>query len=85
MIKIVKEQLRKHATDTGSSAIQVAGLTDDIARLAKHLEDHSKDVGCRRSLLKKVATRRKFLVYLKNNDVDTYKKVLSTLDLKSVK
>ncbi len=85
MTKIVKEQLRKHTTDTGSSAVQIAGLTEEIVRLTKHLESHSKDTGCRRSLLKKVATRKKFLVYLKNNDVEVYKKVLGILDLKSVK
>ena len=81
----VKEQVRKHESDTGSSAIQVVGLTNDIERLTQHLADHSKDTGCRRSLLKKVATRKKFMLYLKKNDAEMYKKVAGILELKTVK
>lgn len=76
------EQLRKHNQDTGSSAVQIACLTQDIARLTVHLNANKKDVGCRRTILKKVATRKRFLAYLKRKDVDGYKKVLELLGLK---
>lgn len=75
-------QLRKHDQDTGSSAVQIADLTHEIARLTKHLNENKKDVGCRRSILKKVATRKRLQAYLKRKDVDTYKKVLELLGLK---
>lgn len=77
-----KESLRKHDKDTGSSEVQIVDLSGDIERLTEHLNVHSKDTGCRRSLLKKVATRKKFLKYLKRTDVDAYKKVVDTLGLK---
>ena len=76
------ETLRKHDKDTGSSSMQILGLTNDITHLTKHLEGHKKDFNCRRSLLKKVATRKKFLKYLKRTNVDAYKTVVSTLGLK---
>ncbi len=77
-----QEQLKKHDKDTGSSQIQIANLTADIARLTLHVSSNKKDASSRRGLLKKVAIRKKFLKYLKNTDVQEYKKVLSVLGLK---
>ena len=85
MTNTIKEQVRKHEGDTGSSEVQLVTLTDDIKRLTEHLGVHKKYTGCRRSLLKKVATRKKFLKYLKNNDVASYKKMLDILELKTLK
>lgn len=79
------ESLRKHEKDTGSSQVQIIDLTNDIARLTVHLKENKKDFGCRRSLLKKVATRKKFLKYLKRTDVDAYKKVVAALETKKAK
>ncbi len=78
----VIEQLQKHEKDTGSSAVQIAVLTQEISRLTTHLNANKKDVGCRRSILKKVATRKRFLTYLKRKDIGTYKKTLELLNLK---
>lgn len=78
----VIEQLQKHEKDTGSSAVQIAVLTQEISRLTIHLNANKKDVGCRRSILKKVATRKRFLTYLKRKDIGTYKKTLELLNLK---
>lgn len=82
MADTMKESVRKHEKDTGSSEVQIIGLSEDIDRLTQHLNAHSKDFGCRRSLLKKVATRRKFLKYLKRRDSDAYIKVVDALGLK---
>ena len=76
------EQLKKHGQDTGSSAVQIALLTQDIARLTVHLNANKKDVGCRRTILQKVAARKRFLAYLKRTDIEGYKKVLELLSLK---
>jgi small subunit ribosomal protein S15 len=77
-----KETVRKHENDTGSSSVQIADLSRDISRLTVHLQEHKKDFGCRRSLLKKVATRKKFLKYLKRTAVEAYVQVIETLGLK---
>ncbi len=76
------EEVKKHGNDTGSSAVQIVLLTEDIARLTKHINENKKDVGCRRTILHKVATRKRLQAYLKRTDVGTYKKVLELLGLK---
>lgn len=49
---------RKHDTDTGSSAVQVALLTERIEELSEHLKTHRKDFHSRRGLLSLVSKRR---------------------------
>ncbi len=61
--KVIKEVAR-HATDTGSSEVQVAILTRRIEELASHLKEHKKDIHSRRGLLSMVADRQKHLKYL---------------------
>ena len=53
-----------HPTDTGSSEVQIAILTEEIKQLTEHLQTHKKDFSSRRGLIKKVADRRKLLKYL---------------------
>jgi small subunit ribosomal protein S15 len=43
---------------------------------------HPKDVDAKRSLLKKVAKRRRLLKYLKEKDLSTYSQVSKKLNLK---
>jgi small subunit ribosomal protein S15 len=64
-----------HSTDTGSSEVQIAVLSSDIKNLTVHLQANPKDFGTRRSLLKKVGTRRRLLKYLFSEDKDRYLKV----------
>ena len=47
--------------------------------LQGHLAEHKKDVDAKRSLLKKVARRRKFAKYLKDNNLDRYLEVSKKL------
>ncbi len=55
---------RIHDKDTGSSAVQVSLLTEQINQLAKHLKKHQKDEHSRRGLLKMVSKRRTHLKYI---------------------
>ena len=55
----VVKKARVHDTDTGSSEVQVALLSERIDQLAKHLKTNPKDFHSRRGLLKLVSTRRK--------------------------
>lgn len=61
--KIIKK-FRVHETDTGSSQVQIAILTEEIKELTEHLQKHKHDFSSRRGLLKKVGERRKLLKYL---------------------
>lgn len=85
MTKEVKETLIKefsiNSDDTGSAAVQVALLTEDIKGLTDHCRQHPKDFSTRRGLLKKVCTRRKFLKYLSRRNKEAYAKVTSRLGL----
>ena len=61
-----------HETDTGSSEVQIALLTEEIKRLVSHLKKSPKDFASKRGLLKMVAKRRKLLTYLKKDNVRRY-------------
>lgn len=75
-------KFRKHDSDTGSPEVQIALLTDRINHLTEHLKMHKKDHHSRRGLLMLVGKRRRFLDYLKNNDVERYRTVIAELGLR---
>jgi small subunit ribosomal protein S15 len=76
------EKYRSHETDTGSTRVQVAILTDRINYLNDHFRAHKKDHHSRRGLLKMVGKRRRLLNYMKRTDVDGYRKVVQDLGLR---
>ncbi len=71
-----------HDKDTGSPEVQVALLSQRIEHLTEHFKVHKKDFHSRRGLLKLVGKRRRLLDYLKNADMDRYRKVVSSLGLR---
>tara|TARA_Y100000996_G_scaffold336373_2_gene272962 strand:+ start:320 stop:568 length:249 start_codon:yes stop_codon:yes gene_type:complete len=71
-----------HEKDTGSSEIQIALLTEKIEILSKHIKKYKKDKHSSVGLLKAVNKRKKLLDYLKRNKMDSYKNVLSKLNLR---
>jgi small subunit ribosomal protein S15 len=73
---------RKHDSDTGSSEVQVALLTERIKYLTTHFKTHKKDFQSRRGLLKLVGQRRRLLKYLKSNDIERYRGLIKTLGLR---
>ena len=80
--KTVIEKYRVHGSDTGSSFVQIAVLTERINSLSGHFKSHVKDHHSRRGLLKLVSQRRKLLDYLKREDQDAYYKLIEDLDLR---
>ena len=76
---------KTHDSDTGSSQVQIAILTEEVKDLTKHLKDHKKDFSSRRGLLKKVAERRRLLNYLRREDEKAYNELVKDLKLKIVK
>ena len=79
--KIIKKH-KVHETDTGSPEVQIALLSEEITRLLLHLKKHPKDIHSKRGLLKQVCDRRKFLSYLKNENVRRYNSILKKIGLK---
>ena len=69
-------------TDTGSPEVQVALLTARINDLSDHFITHKHDNHSRQGLLRMVNRRRKMLDYLKANDVERYRTLISRLGLR---
>jgi len=81
MNKKIKE-VTIHEKDTGSSEVQVALLTEKIENLSKHINQFKKDKHSSVGLLKAVNRRKKLLDYLKRNKIDSYKNILTKLNLR---
>lgn len=71
-----------HDSDTGSPEVQVALLTERINHLTDHLRDHKHDHHSRRGLLMLVGKRRRLLDYLRREDVERYRSLISRLGLR---
>ncbi len=76
------EKFKTHESDTGSPEVQVALLTHRITYLTDHLKIHKKDHHSRRGLLMLVGKRRRLLNYVKNKDVNRYRKIIAELGLR---
>ena len=71
-----------HDKDTGSSEVQVVQLTDKIQNLSTHINMYKKDKHSTKGLLRAVNRRKKLLDYLKKNKIESYKEVISKLNLR---
>jgi small subunit ribosomal protein S15 len=80
--KDVISKYRLHESDTGSSEVQVALLSQRIEYLTEHFKTHKKDHHSRRGLLKLVGQRRRLLDYLKRSSVERYRTVVTSLNLR---
>ena len=78
---LIKKHARKKG-DTGSPEVQVAILTDRINHLTAHFEKHVKDHHSRRGLLMLNGQRRRFLNYLRKNDLERYRALIRELGLR---
>ena len=76
------KELAIHDRDTGSSEVQIALLTDKIENLSNHIKKFKKDKHSSVGLLKAVNRRKKLLDYLKKNKLESYKNVISKLNLR---
>ena len=77
--------MNKHARsdgDTGSPEVQIALLTENIAALQSHFDEHKKDHHSRQGLIRMVNKRRKLLDYLKKKDLKKYSTLLKELNLR---
>lgn len=79
--EIVAEH-QSHATDSGSTEVQIALLTERIKQLTDHLRANRKDYHSQRGLLKLVGQRRRLLRYLNRKDTASYKALIAKLGLR---
>jgi small subunit ribosomal protein S15 len=80
-----KQIMTQYATsegDTGSPEVQVALLSQRISDLTEHLQEHKHDHHSRRGLLLLVGQRRRLLNYLRNRDIERYRKLIERLGLR---
>lgn len=86
MDKSVKDEIiakyRRNEKDTGSPEVQIALLTYRINHLNEHLKINTKDHHSRRGLLMMVGQRRGLLNYLKEKDIERYRALVASLNLR---
>jgi len=78
----IVQDFKRHETDTGSSEVQIAILTERIKHLTDHLKMHRKDHTSRRGLLKMVGKRATLLQYLSERDRNRYLSIIQRLGIR---
>ena len=76
------EKHRTHESDTGSTKVQIAVLTERINYLTEHFRTHKKDHHGRQGLLRLVGKRRRLLNYMKRSELENYRKLVQELGLR---
>ena len=75
----------KNEKDTGSVETQIALLTEKITELTEHLKANTKDFQGKRGLLMMVGKRKRLLSYLKDRNLDDYRKLIKQLKIRETK
>jgi small subunit ribosomal protein S15 len=76
------DSLKINEKDVGSSEVQIGSLTEKIDYLANHFKKNKNDKHSTRGLLKAVNQRKRLLEYLKRNNSESYKNILTKLNLR---
>lgn len=76
------QEFGKASTNTGSTTVQIALLSERIGHLTEHLKGHVKDFHSRRGLLMMVSKRNRLLKYLQTTQVEEYRKLTEQLGLR---
>ena len=76
------ESLKISPKDVGSSEVQIGILSDKINSLTNHFKKNKNDQHSTRGLLYAVNRRKRLLEYLKNNNSESYKNILTKLKLR---
>ena len=79
--EIIKD-LKINSKDVGSSEVQIGLLSNKINNLTSHFEKNKNDRHSTMGLLKAINKRKSLLQYLKKNNLESYKKILTKLKLR---
>ena len=80
--KEIIDSLKINPKDVGSSAVQIGLLSEKINNLTNHFKKNKNDKHSTRGLLKAVNQRKRLLEYLKRENPESYRKILTKLDLR---
>jgi len=76
------DDLKINSKDVGSSEVQIGLLSEKIENLTNHFKKNKGDKHSTMGLLKAVNQRKRLLEYLKNNNSESYKNVITKLNLR---
>ena len=76
------EKKKEMTKNVGSSEFQISSLSKKIVNLTEHFKLNKNDKHSTRGLLKAVNQRKRLLEYLKRNNPDSYKNILTKLNLR---
>ena len=79
--KLIKTH-QVHATDTGSTEVQVAMLSKRISKLSEHLQGNIHDFASRQGLLKMIGKRKRLLTYIKDKNVEKYQALVKKIGIR---
>ncbi|MCX5923603.1 MAG: 30S ribosomal protein S15 [Candidatus Dependentiae bacterium] len=80
-LALIKE-FGKNEQDSGSTAVQIALLTKNMAVVQGHLGVHKKDFSTQRGLMQMVNDRKRLLIYLQKCDDASYRDVIKRLGIR---
>tara|TARA_B100000029_G_scaffold347255_1_gene339602 strand:- start:45 stop:305 length:261 start_codon:yes stop_codon:yes gene_type:complete len=80
--KKIIDSLKIHSKDVGSSEVQIGLLSEKINNLTNHFKKNKNDKHSTRGLLFAVNRRKRLLEYLKSNNSESYKNILTKLKLR---
>ena len=80
--KEIIDSLKINPKDVGSSAVQIGLLSEKIENLTNHFKKNKNDKHSTMGLLQAVNQRKRLLEYLKRKNTDSYKNILTKLNLR---
>ena len=80
--KKIIDSLKLNSKDVGSSEVQIGLLSEQINHLTNHFKKNKNDKHSTRGLLYAVNRRKRLLEYLKSNNSESYKNILTKLKLR---
>ena len=80
--KKIINSLKINSKDVGSSEVQIGLLSEKINHLTDHFKKNKNDKHSTRGLLFAVNQRKRLLEYLKENNLESYKNILTKLNLR---
>ena len=80
--KEISDSIKTNKKDVGSSVVQIGALSEKIDYLTDHFKKNKNDKHSTRGLLKAVNQRKRLLEYLKKSNSESYKNILTKLNLR---
>ena len=80
--KEIIDSLKVNSKDVGSSEVQIGLLSEKINHLGDHFKKNKNDQHSTMGLLRAVNQRKRLLKYLKDNNSESYKNILTKLNLR---